>query len=393
MIDVKTAQELVLLHSYIIDETIEVDLKDALDYVLAKDVISTIDMPPFRQSAMDGYALNSSGDTMYRVVDEVKAGDNNNPKLNIGEAVRIFTGAPVPDTANAVIMQEKVSLERNQIIIEVPVKINENIRPKGEQIQVGDLALGKGALIKGAHIGFLAGLGVTKIIVRKKPSIAIVVTGNELVTPGNTLTFGEIYESNGAMLAAVLDELGYKNTSVITVKDDYDSTKEIVKDTIRNHDVVVVTGGISVGDYDFVGKALGDIGVKEIFYKVKQKPGKPLFFGKKEKVSIFGLPGNPAAALSCFYMYVLPLLKKSQGAINTQLQSICMSVTSDYTVKGNRAQFLKASIHEDGVQILEGQSSAMIKAFREANAFVFLPENTSEIKKGQKVKTILLPAK
>ena len=211
--------------------------------------------------------------------------------------------------------------------------------------------------------------------------------------PGKPLSYGEIYESNGAMLSAVLRELGYTKTSIINVPDDYDSTKNTLEKTINNHDIVIVTGGVSVGDYDFVSKALNRIGVKQIFYKVKQKPGKPLFFGKKETVSIFGLPGNPAAALSCFYIYVYPLIKKSEGNINTQLTRISMPIATDYDVMGSRAQFLKAKIQDDGVQILQGQSSAMVRAFGEANALVFLPEGSTKIKKGDTVKTILLPIK
>ena len=195
------------------------------------------------------------------------------------------------------------------------------------------------------------------------------------------------------MLQAVLSELGYTKTSIISIADDYDHTKKTLEEAIDTHNVVIVTGGVSVGDYDFVGKALIAIDVQEVFYKVKQKPGKPLFFGKKDQVSIFGLPGNPGAALSCFYMYVYPLLKKSEGATNIKLPTISMPLLTNYTVKGNRAQFLKASIHEEGVQILEGQSSAMLRAFGVANAFVFFPENTTQIKKGALVKTILLPNK
>ncbi|SHG55971.1 molybdopterin molybdotransferase MoeA [Winogradskyella jejuensis] len=393
MIDIKTAQELVLLHSSTITKIVEFKIENALDYVLALDVTSEIDMPPFRQSAMDGYAINKANHSTYSVVGEVKAGDNNNLLLKVGEAVRIFTGAPVPDTANAVVMQEKVTQDDSLINIDGEIQDNINIRPRGEQIKEGDIALVKGTVIKGSHIGFLASLGVTKISVYQKPSIAVIVTGNELVSPGKSLAFGEIYESNGVMLTAVLNELGYKNSSLIKVKDNYETTKKSLSEAIKNHDVVIVTGGVSVGDYDFVSKALKAIEVEEIFYKVKQKPGKPLFFGKKENVSIFGLPGNPAAALSCFYIYVYPLLKKSEGATTTNLQRIVIPMISNYTVQGNRAQFLKAKIEEDGVEILEGQSSAMIRAFGNANALVLIPENSTQIQKGENVKAILLPNK
>ncbi|SIS46521.1 molybdopterin molybdochelatase [Zobellia uliginosa] len=393
MIDTTTALELVLKHGTLNTDFFEVDLKDALDYVVAKDVVSRIDMPPFRQSAMDGYALHVHDDFTYTVVGEVQAGDHNDPTLRKGEAVRIFTGAPVPTSANTVVMQERVTLDGNKIIVEGSPKVNMNIRPKAEQIKAGGIAIHKGTTIKGGHIGFLASLGLTKITVSKKPSVAIVVTGNELVAPGMPLSYGEIYESNGAMLRAVLNELGYKNTSVVTIRDDYDTTKNVLSDTLGKYDVVVVTGGVSVGDYDFVGKAFKAIGVQEIFYKVKQKPGKPLFFGKKEETSIFGLPGNPAAALSCFYIYVYPLLKKYEGAEHMNLPTISLPLLSDYTVKGTQAQFLKARIEGAGVRILGGQSSAMVQAFGDANALVCLPVNSMEIKKGQNVKTLLLPTK
>jgi molybdopterin molybdotransferase len=391
MIDVKTARELIHYHSEATSKTEKVNLMDALGYVVSEDVVSKIDMPPFRQSAMDGYALCMNKSDTYNVVAEVTAGDNKNPSLFMGEAVRIFTGAPVPDTANTVVMQEKTSVKGDAIYLEVPIKINENIRPKGEQIKEGDVAIPKGTQIKGAHIGFLAGLGITHINVFKKPSIAIVVTGNELIPAGNRLGYGEIYESNGAMLKAVLEELGYKKTSVINVKDDFETTKTTLHKTINNYDVVIVTGGVSVGDYDFVGSALRDLGVDEIFYKVKQKPGKPIFFGKKNQKAIFGLPGNPAAALSCFYVYGYPHLKMREGALNNELQRISIPLSSDYTVKGNRAHFLKARIEGDSVGILSGQSSAMLRAFGYANALVFLPENAQELKKGEKVTAILLP--
>ena len=393
MIDVKTAQKLVFQNSSTTFETMEVEPQDALNYVLAKNVFSTIDMPPFRQAAMDGYAVNMCDGSSYTVVGEVKAGDNNSPNLQVGEAVRIFTGAPVPHTANAVIMQERTTSNTNRIMVEPPVTPQMNIRPKGEQIKIGDIALTKGTTIKSAHIAFLASLGITKITVFKKPSIAIVITGTELVAPGNPLPYGKIYESNGAMLLAVLDELGYKKTSIVTIADDYENTKSVLLKTIKNYDVVIATGGISVGDYDFVGKALNEIGVQEIFYKVKQKPGKPLFFGKKDDVPIFGLPGNPAAALTCFYVYVYPFLRKSEGSLKSDLTNISMPILKDFSKKGNRAQFLKASLGEGGVEVLSEQSSAMIRAFGDANALVFIPENTTKVSKGELVKTLLLPTK
>lgn len=391
MIDVSTAKALVEKHSALVTKSQKVELKEAFGYVLAEDVISAIDMPPFRQSAMDGYALHIGNDNTYRVLGEVKAGDDSELSLSAGEAIRIFTGASVPETANTVVMQEKVT--KNEIYIEVEgdIKVNVNIRPQGEQIKIGDVALTKGTVINGAHIGFLASLGVTSVTVNNKPAVAVVVTGNELVMPGKPLSNGEIYESNGTMLCSVLNGLGYNNITTFTVKDDFEQTKNILQQAIDSYDVIIITGGVSVGDYDFVGKALNAIDVNEVFYKVKQKPGKPLFFGKKGTKSIFGLPGNPAAALSCFYIYVYPVLKCCEGAENTTLQSISMPMITDYTLKGTRAQFLKAKVSETGVTVLTGQSSAMIKAFGIANALVFFPENKGSVSKGELVTTLLLP--
>jgi len=394
MISSEKALALVLSHSSKGFKTREISLRDGLDCVLATDVISLIDMPPFRQSAMDGYALNIGETNSYKIIGEVQAGGVNSLQLNKGQAVRIFTGAPVPDTADAVVIQEKVRLNADTIVVEDPLQLMMNIRPQGEQIKKGAVALAKGTSIKGTHIGFLTGLGVTRIEVAEKPAIAVVVTGNELVQAGQELPHGKIYESNSAMLIAVLKELGYTNTRVIAIKDHFESTKEALHETIENNDVVIVTGGVSVGDYDFVGKALNAIGVDEIFHKVKQKPGKPLYFGKKGQTAIFGLPGNPAAALTCFYVYVYPLLNKYQGVEEAHLLTIFLPLVTDYTVVGgDRAQFLKAKIGGAGVEILSGQSSAMLSAFGTANALVSLPEDSVKLEKGEIVKTILLPFK
>ena len=391
MIDTATALALVLSHGSTSGKIAEVDLGDALGHVLATDVISEIDMPPFRQSAMDGYAVKASDTDTYTLIGEIQAGADNNPQLSAGQAVRIFTGAAVPDSATAVVMQEKVEVKGNEISLQIPLHPEMNIRPQGEQIKKGTVALASGTTIKASHVGFLAGLGITKITVRGKPSIAIVVTGNELVPPGKPLPYGKIYESNGAMLKASLSGLGYKDVAIVRIADDYEDTKKVLQESIENFDVVVVTGGVSVGDYDFVGKALHAIGVEEIFHQVKQKPGKPLFFGRKEDTSIFGLPGNPGAALTSFYIYVYPLLKTYEGADEVNLTSLAMPILFDFTVNGDRAQFLKARMQGNGVAILGGQSSAMVRAFGDANALVFLPENSTQIKKGTLVKSILLP--
>ncbi len=364
---------------------------EASGYTLSEDVVSPINMPPFRQSAMDGYALCLHDKATYIVVGEIKAGDSHHPILNKGEAVRIFTGAPVPDTANAVIMQEKVIVETNLLKLNSQVLIDENIRPLGEQVLKGKMALLKGSRLNPAAIAFLSSLGIEEVKVFKSPSIAIVVTGNELVEPGQDLGYGQIYESNAAMLSTSLNGLGFKNVSLYKAIDTLENTLETLKKVIIGHDIILVSGGISVGDYDFVGEALLELGVEQLFYKVNQKPGQPLFFGKKETKMIFALPGNPAAALSCFYLYVYPALQKMCGNENFSLCRLKAISETNHNKKGNRPQFLKAIYNNGKVKILEGQNSSMLHTFALANALVYAPETTETIKINDTVEVILLP--
>lgn len=366
-------------------------ISKAQGYVLAKDILSPIDMPPFRQSAMDGYALGSTTDKTFAIIGEVKAGDNTNPELKAGEAIRIFTGAPVPSGAKAVIMQEKVEIQNNVVVLQEPVVPNANIRPIGEQIQKQEIAMQQGSVITAAGVGYLASLGITHIDVYKKPSIAVIATGNELVPPGQTLKYGEIYESNSIMFSVALTKSGFTNVSYFKVEDSYDITLSLLENTIENYDVVLISGGISVGDYDFVGKALSALQVEEIFYKVKQKPGKPLYFAKKSGTTIFALPGNPASSLSCFYIYVLPALLKLSGQTNCDLQRSTVTATTAYTKNGERAEFLKALVQKDSVTILDGQASSMLRSFALANAMVYLPEEIAQVTIGDDIQVIHLP--
>ena len=390
MISVEEAKQLIE-NNIIASERITISLVNAVNYNLSKDVISSINMPPFRQSAMDGYALRLENSDTFTVIDEVKAGDSHHPILNNSEAIRIFTGAAVPDTANAVVMQEKVFVDNGTLKLQKNVLSGENIRPMGEQVKKGSTALKEGTKLTPAAIGYLASLGITEVEVYKKPTIAIVVTGNELTEPGNPLEYGKIYESNSIMLASALSSLNYTNVSIHKVEDDYINTRNLLDTIINKYDLVLITGGISVGDYDFVGKALEELAVEEIFYKVKQKPGKPLFFGKKGSTPIFALPGNPAAALSCFYIYVYPALQKMSGTKNYHLVQTTAKSTSTFIKKGDRSQFLKALITNNNVEILEGQSSAMLQTFALANAFVYVSEEQPSIAIGDNVQVIHLP--
>ncbi len=390
MISVEEARKLVLTHvePAVVTET---DLHTALGCTLAADIKSPINMPPFRQSAMDGYAVHLHDSLSYSLIDEVKAGDGHRPVLRPGEAVRIFTGAPVPDTANAVVMQEKVVKEDKVIVLSNIPAQDINIRPIAEQVARGAVALTKGTRLIPAAIGYLASLGITRVPVYKKPSIAIVTTGNELADPGTSLPYGKVYESNALMLQSALYSLGYNKITIHKVADHYEHTRALLQHTIRENNLVLITGGISVGDYDFVGRALSELEVHQVFYKVKQKPGKPLYFGRKESSIIFALPGNPAAALSCFYIYVYTALKRLSGDPDCNLPLKKARALNSFVKKGDRPQFLKSIVHDGQVEILEGQSSAMLQTFALANALVYMPEKTTKISVGDEVQLVRLP--
>lgn len=387
-------QAIALVHEHSVQSgrTETVGLSDLSNgCVLSKDVLSPIDMPPFRQAAMDGYALRLHDTVAYTIVGEIRAGDGKHPVLQLGEAVRIFTGAPVPDTADAVIMQESVRVEKRILKVEKPVSAGENIRPLGAQVKKGEIALSRGTKLSPAGIGFLASLGIAKIPVFKKPAVAIVSTGDELIESHQRLTRGKIYESNSPMLLRALTNLGYSDVPVFKVGDDAQKTRDVLDGVIREREVVLITGGISVGDCDFVGKALRALGVETVFYKVRQKPGKPLLFGKKGSTLVFALPGNPASALTCFYIYACPALRKMAGETDFQLGKTIKRSASSFVKKVGRAQFLKAVCQGDEVRILQGQSSAVLQSFASANALVYMPETASEIKPNAGVEVIVLP--
>jgi len=268
----------------------EVSLQDALNGVLSETVFSPINMPPFRQSNMDGFAIALHNALEYKIVGEIKAGDENQISLQPGEAVKIFTGAAVPDSADAVMQIEKVTVNGNQLTLHENILPETNVRPKSAQISINDQALQKGTFLNAAAIGFLAGLGFASVKIYKKPTVGIVITGNELVQPGNNLPWGKVYDSNSIMLQSALRNEHYESV-LYHVNDDFENTKSVLQKAISANDLVLVSGGISVGDYDFVGKALETLDVKTLFYKVNQKPGKPLYAGKLNEKIIFALPG------------------------------------------------------------------------------------------------------
>jgi molybdopterin molybdotransferase len=368
----------------------KIKLQDALDFVLAESILSPINMPPFRQSAMDGYALNYDETiSEYKLIGEVAAGSGQEFNLKLGEAVRIFTGAAVPDSANVVAQQEIVNRIENKFTLTKEIQVGMNIRLVGEQIKVGVKALEKGIILNPAAIGFLATLGITEVEVFSKPKIGLLTTGNELIKPGTPLSHGEIYESNSLMLETAIVQHHHNKPELVKVKDDLAATQKALSDLIQKNDVILISGGISVGDYDFVKKALENLGVKEEFYKIKQKPGKPIYFGTLNQKLIFALPGNPASALTCFYIYVLPALNKSAGKKFEGLKIVKRKLKNTYQKKSGLAHFLKSVSDDEFVEISDSQSSAMLNTFAVANGLIFLPEEIELVDAGNLVDVFL----
>ena len=371
-------------------QEVEVSLFDANSFVLSETLIAPISMPPFRQANMDGFALSLHDELNYDIVGEIKAGDFFSGQLLPGQAMKIFTGAAVPDSAQAVIQIEKVTVNRHQLQLQEDVKPETNVRPLGSQIEKGTVALEKGSCLSPAAIGFLAGLGFTSVKVYAKPKVGIVITGNELVQAGQPLPNGKVYESNAIMLQLALQSAHYHQINSYQVEDTFEATKSVLQQAIEENDVLLVSGGISVGDYDFVGKALGSLAVETLFYKVNQKPGKPLYCGRLSDKMIFALPGNPAASLTCLYVYVLPTLDRISGKNASYKSTLSKPLAHDFDVNNSRSQFLKAIIVDDEVTILPHQDSSMLDSYALANALVFVKEGSYLLEKGVKVAVYLL---
>ena len=388
---ISTAEALSRIEKSIKNTKVEkVHLQESLGCILSEDILSPINLPMFDQSAMDGYALKKGEGNSFKVIGEIQAGDDATEiVLQAGEAIKIFTGAMCPVSVDLVCRIEDIQEDGDAIHVIVMPPVGANVRKEKEQIEKGELALKEGHVINPATIGFLANLGVSEVSVYSLPKVAILSTGNELCAPGTELTPGKIYESNGVMLDAALKQLNLNVVKSSKTIDTLESTIDAIQELLANADILIITGGISVGDYDYVAAALEENGVEQVFHKVSQKPGKPFYFGTKEGQLIFALPGNPAAVLTCFYMYVLPAIQKYKGGNFEGLS--CEEMISKSVIEKTmpREQFLKAFYLGNEVRVLEGQSSAMLHTFSDANALVYLPSHT-KLEDGDRVMTYKL---
>lgn len=368
-----------------------VSLHEANGRILAEDLATKIDLPPFNQSNVDGYAICDRYAGKWEVMGEVKAGDSVNLELKKGQAVRIFTGAMVPMNADAVLMQEFVLKTQNQIVYTKGIIAqDEQIRMQASQAAQGGLIVSKGTRLNPATLGLLAMAGIEELKVQAFPRVALVINGNELQALGSQLEVGKVYESNSIALQAALRNVGLE-PNVLFVKDEYADVVQTLATAVNTSDLVLVSGGISVGDYDFVHKALTEVGVEEKFYKVAQRPGKPLFYGVKEKVQVFGLPGNPTSALICFYEYVYQVIAAMQRSDFSSLLKVYLPLGANVIKKKGLAHFLRAKLEDGRVFALSGQESFKMQAFADANALIYLPVDTENVKSGELVEVHILP--
>ena len=366
----------------------EVDLEESHGFYLAEEITSPFDLPSFDNSAMDGYAVSTISDT-YQIVGEIPAGDTSERALQPGEAIRIFTGAKVPKNTLTVVMQEKTRVDGSTLFIDEPIRKGQNIRRRGEELALEQTVFSPGHFISPATVGLIGSLGLSRVKVFKKPEIRIISTGNELIPPGQSEGEGQIYESNSFALKSALDRFGFHCLERAQIEDDFSAIKSGIADFLDRSDVLLLSGGISVGDYDFVKQALEENGVTELFYKVFQKPGKPIYFGRKDNKFVFALPGNPASSLTCFYIHVLPLLQRFSGATETGLKKIDIPIDHEFEYNSDRPIFLKANVKDQTVSILNRQSSSMIHSMAMGNALVLL-DGPKTLQKGEMVESILI---
>ncbi|MEP7109659.1 MAG: gephyrin-like molybdotransferase Glp [Ferruginibacter sp.] len=371
-------------------------LMQAGGMVLAEDVYSAIDIPAFNQSSMDGYAFSFSGWQSHKtlqIAGEIPAGSKEKNSFSPGQAVRIFTGAPVPEGTDTVVMQEKVNTINGELIIEdeklLPCL---NVRPKGSEIKAGALALTAGTILTPAAIGFLAGIGIMDVYVYPKPQVSIIVTGKELQQPGKPLLPGQVYESNSATLASALIQLNIRDVNISWADDNLGMLKQILESAMKDSDVVLLTGGISVGDYDFVLEAATQCGVTKLFHRIKQRPGKPLFFGKAGNQFVFGLPGNPSSVLTCFYEYVLPALNKLSNHGYDGINKLHVPLAAAFEKAAGLTHFLKGYYNGEKVMALDAQESYRLSSFAKANCLIQIDEDTTHCEAGENVEIHLLPA-
>jgi molybdopterin molybdotransferase len=395
LISIRDARELVLRATKRLENE-RVDIEQALDRVLAQDVVAIGDVPAFPCSAMDGYALvaGPAGPTL-RVVGESRAGAPATRGLEDGEAIRISTGAALPAGATAVIRQEDVTEGADAIETTVPTEPGENVRPIGDDMHAGTTVLKAGTPLGAIELGAAVAAGVAEVTVARRPRIQVLCTGDELRAPGESLGPGEIHNSNAPMLAALASRCGVNAGPVQRLPDDRAATEAGLAAALDRADVVVITGGVSVGPHDHVKPALAALGVVEQFWGVALQPGKPTWFGTRDGKLVFGLPGNPVSAVVTFSLFARPGIAALQGA--TVDGMLTAEATLAHAVRRNpiREQAIRVRLERSNGAIIAlpngPQGSNIVTSLVGADALALIPAGAGAVEAGTTVALEPLP--
>ena len=364
-------------------------IAQALGRVLAKPINAQRDQPPFNASAMDGYAVRSEDTTTERsVVGISAAGHAFKGKLKPGEAARIFTGAPVPATSDAVVIQENTQAKGKIVTILNPARSQQNIRPRGLDFKKGETLLPASIRLNARDIGLAAAMNCSILSVRKKPVVAVIATGDELVLPGAKPRADQIVSSNSNALAAMAERLGADVINCGIVKDNLKATERAIL-RMAKADVIVTTGGASVGDHDFIQQALKNTGVKIDFWKIAMRPGKPFMYGRKGKQHVLGLPGNPVSALVCARLFLKPLLDCLQGLPPEGVATMAR-LGAAMNANDSRQDYIRATLESaaDGSRTatpFNKQDSSMQRTFRDAHCLIIRLPNAPAASAGDLV--------
>jgi molybdopterin molybdotransferase len=370
-------------------EAEDVGLDAAAGRVLAEDARSAVDLPPFPSSAMDGFALRAAdAPGTLPVVERIAAGRPAPRPLEAGEAMAIATGGVVPDGADSVVPIEDVEEGDEAVMVPGAVGVGDNVRPRGGDLRAGETVVVAGTRLGPAHVGALAAAGVARIRCHRVPRVVVVVTGTELCAPGEQLGPGEIYDANGFILAAQIESAGASATRLPPVKDDPEATRDGVEQGLAA-DVLITTGGVSVGVYDLVRAAGADLGVEEVFWRVAVRPGKPVAFGVRGDTLVFGLPGNPVSSLVGFELFVRPALLALQGVENAAPGYRPGRLGSRVKRAAARDSLLRGRSRVEGehvvIEPLTGQESHMIAQAAAADVLLLVPRGEGELEQGSAV--------
>jgi len=389
LISVEQAIEKILSQAVPLEESENVDILDALNRVLAEDLYSTIDVPGYDNSAMDGYAVRSedcqAAANELPVSQRIAAGKVGLP-LEPGTAARIFTGAPVPEGADAVVMQEMCQQDDDMVTVNTVVKAGSNVRRAGEDIKNGSVVLPAGKRLRAQELGLLASVGLAEFKVKCKLKVAIFFTGDEIVAPGQPLAAGQIYNSNRYTLRGLLQAVGCEIIDLGIVPDTLEATVEVLKQAAESADLVITSGGVSVGEEDYVRIALQQLGELSM-WRIAMKPGKPVAFGEVDNTLFMGLPGNPVAVFVTFLLFARALILKLQGAEDIIAKRVSVIADFDWP-KIKRQEYLRVRlVQKDGqtvAQVYPHQGSGVLSSASWADGLVEVFVDR-EIKKGDAV--------